>query len=376
LKRERCIALVGDATNPKTFGGIPFYLIQAGRDNNLPYVGLPLKPPQNLQIERALWNVAQLVTTGKRGGYQYSEIAMERLWAQLGSLSDSAQILSLFQMLPNSIWRRKNIRRWFYIDATLSQLFQHYGVADNYSRAIASNAIKRERAGYERADGLICHSAWVADSLIQEYKIEPKKIHVVVPGANINEGLFRSWSPPRRQENGRLNLVFVGRAWRRKGLDRLLAAMARDDLDGRVTLRVIGCDEHDVDERFRGVKGVEWHGLIDKSKDEKAFLDLIASADIGCLISRAECGGFSLREFAAVGLGLIAPDVGGSPEHCPADSAVLVKPSDSPDDIANILLRLVENPDEVEALRAASTAAAQTLLWSYSIAKLEAIIAD
>jgi glycosyltransferase involved in cell wall biosynthesis len=375
MKRPRYVALVGDATNPATFGGFPYHLVKSGQSLGLITGGLPLGDTARLKRDRVIWNAVQLLTTGKHSGHQYTERAMRALWAPVSEQISGADLINIFQLYPETIWERPDVRKWFYIDATIKQLFTEYRIAERLPRSFVTDIISRERAGYLRAEGIVCHSGWAAQSVMRDYGASPAKVHVVVPGANIDEEAFSRWRPKKRGAADGLALVFVGREWRRKGLYRLLAAMRIAAMTNpAIRLRVIGCQESDLPAEYRGVDRVDWVGRIDKQADLPAFLDSIAQADIGCLLSSAECGGISLREFGALGLGMLAPDVGGSPEHCPAGAAILVKPAAEPAEIARLLLDLAANPDRVAALKRAAKKQAADMLWSASLRKIDKIL--
>jgi glycosyltransferase involved in cell wall biosynthesis len=375
MKRPRYVAFVGDATDPATFSGFPYHLVKSGQSLGVITGGLPLGHTVRFKSARVIWNAVQLLTTGKYGGHQYTEGAMRALWAPVSEQISGSDLINIFQLYPEALWGRPDVRKWFYIDATLDQLFVDYGTAKNYPRSFVADIISRERAGYLRAEAVVCHSHWAAQSVVRDYGVSPAKVHVVLPGANIDEEAFSRWRPKKRGAADGLALVFVGREWRRKGLDRLLAAMQiAAKTNPAIRLKVVGCQESDLPAEYRGVNRVDWVGRIDKQVDLPAFLDSIAQADIGCLLSRAECGGISLREFGALGLGMLAPDVGGSPEHCPAGAAILVKPAAEPAEIARLLLDLASNPKRVASLKRAAKKQSADMLWSASLRKLDKIL--
>src|SRR5207248_1430848 len=94
-----------------------------------------------------------------------------------------------------------------------------------------------------------------------------------------------------------LRLVFVGKEWHRKGLDRLLRALRLARRSGaNIMLRVIGCRRELLPQDLRDTDGVEWFGFIDKRTEAGRFLRAVSYCDIGCLLSRAEAAGIAVRE--------------------------------------------------------------------------------
>jgi len=52
----------------------------------------------------------------------------------------------VFQLYPPSVAADETIEKWFYIDLTLTQLFDYYELRASVGRAIAADAMARERA--------------------------------------------------------------------------------------------------------------------------------------------------------------------------------------------------------------------------------------
>ena len=89
--------------------------------------------------------------------------------------------------------RRPALARWFYIDQTLEQLFEYYGLAKIVPEWVRRDAIAREQVQYAAAEGVICHSAWTAESVRNAYAIDDSKIHVVSCGANLDLAALGIW---------------------------------------------------------------------------------------------------------------------------------------------------------------------------------------
>ena len=178
----------------------------------------------------------------------------------------------------------------------------------------------------------------------------------------------------RRAGEG-MRLVFVGADWRRKGLDRLLRALAIATHRGaRISLRVLGCARESLPAALRDVPGVEWAGFVDKRRAGDLFLSLVADADMGCLLSRAEAGGIAYREYHALGLGVIGTAVGGSPEHMIPEGAVMLAADASDDAVADVLVTLARDPERREALRRASWERRHSALYDETARRIGAVM--
>lgn len=365
------LAAVGDANDPRTWSGIPYHFLLAAREAGLVDEGLPLTyEGPGWRARRLAWNALRPMTLDRPGGFQYSPTFLERLWAPARGRLEGAAVINTFQLDPPSVVADARVERWWFIDQTLTQLLRDYGDGARIGRRIQRDALRREREGYHSARGIIAHSSWAARSLLEDYDVPKERVHVVVPGANVDPGAYHAWDAAPRAP-GPLRLVFVGKEWERKGLDRLLRALAEARARGAsATLRVIGCPREALPPELRRVEGVEWTGFIDKRRDPARFLRLVSDSDVGCLLSRAEAGGMSLREFHALGLPTLATTAGGAPEHAIADASVPVPIDATTPEIADRIVELAESEERLDRLRARAWARRHEATWAASVDKI------
>ena len=373
------LAMIGDATDPNTFGGIPWHLMRAGQAAGVIDTGLPLVARGRIwSLRRALWTLGRLLRHGERGGYQYGEAFQTRLWAQ-ADIAPEDRLLNLFQLYPQALFDRHPGQKWFYVDQTLTQLFDTYGVGAQIGPRIAADALARERAQYHAAAGVIAQSDWAARDIRMTYGVPADQVHMVLPGANIDPQALAAWEathvPPVTAPGDPLKLVFVGKEWQRKGLDRLIGAAVIARAQGaRVEITTIGIDRATVPQALADAPGVTWAGFIDKRRDLARFLDLVTASDIGCLLSRAEAGGISLREFVRLGLPTLAPLVGGSPEYVLPEASDLIAPQATDADIAAILIARAAEVEARTIRRRAAWAARETASWDHTVRALAKVL--
>ena len=292
------------------------------------------------------------------------------------------RVLYCHQLLPPSLLEECAPRTWFYVDMTLRQVFgsryENRSLGD-----VATRAVELERVGYHAAPAVITRSHWAAASVIADYGVDAAKVHVVLPGANLDHAMYESWASVevhrRRLQNGTgqspVRFVYVGYDWRRKGLDRLLRAHALARARGSTAVvRVIGCDRRSLPAELRDVAGVEWCGTIDKRNDAATFVRLVAESDVGCLLSHEEAAGISLREFGALGLAVLATTAGGAAENARGETAVLVDPTESDEVLSDYLIRLAADRAWRESLRAASWERREECSWAAAVERLSTII--
>lgn len=366
------VAAVGDSNSPVTWSGIPFHLLQAGRRLGLVDAGMALKVGGGIwSARRAFWNATQVLRGSRLGGYQYSPQFLEALWRPFRQEAKGDIVINCFQLFPPSVVQDKSVEKWFFIDQTLQQLFDYYELRATIGRKIAQTAVEMEAQGYAHCSGVIAHSAWAARSVVEDYGVEPSRVFVAVPGANLDAEAYSAWEQSVVAKSGSreiadvpLKLVFVGKHPVRKGLDRLLRAVQIARSRGsNCELSVIGCRQSDLPSSLRNVLGVTWLGFIDKRRDAQRFLRVVADHDVGCLLSRAEAGGIGLREYHALGLAALAPDTGGSPEHALAGASLLVKPEEDDNAIADRIGELDGNRALLARMKALAWSRRREFLW-------------
>ncbi|HXW21569.1 MAG TPA: hypothetical protein VEK14_01530 [Rhodomicrobium sp.] len=115
----------------------------------------------------AFFGTRQFLGSGRLGGYQYSRSFLDRLWHGACPPQDNVSLLNFFQLYPDEIMNRPRMNRWFYIDQTLDQLFNYYGIASLVPKAARKDAMAREKDQYEASNGVICHTRWAAASVVE-----------------------------------------------------------------------------------------------------------------------------------------------------------------------------------------------------------------
>lgn len=384
--RRRFLAAVGDSNNPVTWSGTPFHFLQAARIAGLLDEGLALSTEGLVwKSRRALWNLSSILGGDRRGGYQYSASFLERLWRPVRNSVRDSVVVNCFQLFAPSIVQDQSIEKWFFIDQTLRQLFDYYEQRPLIGRRIALDAIAREREGYHAARGIIVHSRWAARSVVNDYGVAPERIHTVVPGANIDSTEYAGWEKEEAQrhalninnEREPLRLAFVGKYWHRKGLDRLLGALALARRAGsKATLRVIGCRRAILPDHLRNIEGVEWRGFLNKRDGAGTFLRALSECDIGCLLSRAEAGGIAFREYHALGLPVIGTDTGGAPDHMLPGASIIVSTQATDEEISRIILELEGDGARLQSLQESARRQRHLALWDETVRRIKSIWAD
>jgi glycosyltransferase involved in cell wall biosynthesis len=314
---NRHLLCCGDTTTLSTWSNIPYFLLQAGLIHGLFHGGLSLHPRQ-LRRQGFLWNLKQLITTAKAGGFQYSRTFTRALMAQARLASDQPLVLlSHFPLLPCHPWPSA-WRVDYYIDATTRQVFADYGGGDRLAPAYRHQVLERERQAYRQAGVLICMAQWAADSVVNDYGINAARVHVVPGGANLDEGHLAQLPPaplpPPPSAQLPLRLGFLGKEWQRKGGPFLLhLAEALEQLGIPAVIRAIGPDPAQLPSH----PALQPLGFIHKQSDTARFVAELRSWHFGTLFSEAEAFGISNRECLRLGVPVLAHAVGGIPSTLP-----------------------------------------------------------
>ena len=369
-------AFTGDANDVSTFSGTIYHALSAAKELELPVRGLKLDvTAPGCRRRRILWNVVQLLTKGRRGGYQYSNDFLERLWAQDPPESGET-LVNFFQLYPRSVIEGHNGPKLFYIDQTLRQLFETYSEAKLLPEQFKAELIARETEQYQCATGVIAQSGWAATDVIESYGVKASRVSSVICGPNLSTATLARWDqealPPSQKAYGSaLRLVFVGKDFERKGLRRLTEALSIARASGaNAELVVIGPEKSSLPEEIAFADGLQFEGFVDKRNEEFRFVNLVSSCDLGCLLSHAEAGGMSLLEFRRLGLPTIAPHVGGAPEYVVPEASKLFQPDAPVDQIADTIVELSSDPEMLHKMKMAAWSARLSATWQAAVTEI------
>lgn len=367
------LAAAGDPRDPWIQSGRPFYLLDAGVKKTLLDGALStVTNDRPYRMRRAAWTLQQLIRGGRPGGFAVSESGVNTMWRKV-DLAGECRIINCFQLYPPRVVRDPRVTRWYFLDQTLTQLFEgyNYRVPDN----TMERARELEQYGYSTAEGIIASSQWARRSIVEVYGVPAERVHVVLIGANLDASALEEWAdeqgPQSVSSDRPLRLVFVGREWKRKGLDRLLHGVSGARRAGcTVELGVIGLNARDVPRDLRRIEGVTWHGPLDKRRNQRRFMDLVGSHDVGCLLSRREAAGLGLHEYQALGLAVLGTTAGGAPEQVPPSAGVLLPPMASPEAITETILMLDSDRDRLSRMKAYSWEHHDEVLWASRIDRI------
>ena len=197
--------------------------------------------------------------------------------------------------------------------------------------------LRREATLLRAASRLFPMSSWAATSLHEDYDVAAERITIMPPGVDVPETL-----PRRLPRANKLQIIFIGNDFRRKGGDRLCDWVG-DPLAGLAELHVVSSDPDAAGDR----PGVTFHGRI---PNERLLAEILPGMDVLCLPTRSDMSPQVLAEAAAAGLPAITSAIAGIPDLVVnGKTGLLANPSDDASFI-NALRRLAEDRSLVQAL--------------------------
>lgn len=155
---------------------------------------------------------------------------------------------------------------------------------------------------YHQAFHLLPLSNLVKQSLMEDYGIPENRITVVPPPIDL-----RSWICPERtpasQANRPVNVLFVGTEFSRKGGDLLVEVATSEEFKD--------VHFHFVTRNYEGPESENIHVYADLQSNTEPLLNLYRTADIFIQPTRADTHSVAALEAMAMGLPVLATNVGG-----------------------------------------------------------------
>jgi glycosyltransferase involved in cell wall biosynthesis len=231
-----------------------------------------------------------------------------------------------------------------------------------------------ERRALARADLVLYPSTWPVRSAVEEYGVDPARIHVVPFGASLDEVPSRETALAPKPASP-VDLLWIGGEWERKGgaiAVRTAELLRAAGLDARLT--VVGCIPPGVE----AIESLRIVPRIDKRSPEgrALFQRLMLDAHFLLLPSRAECYGIVFCEASAHGTPAISTATGGiaGAVHAGIDG-YLFPPDAAAEDYAITIRTLLADPERYRALcRSSRELFESTLNWDRWAATVLALV--
>lgn len=229
----------------------------------------------------------------------------------------------------------------------------------------------------KRSNALIAESPASKRYMIQEYGVEPTKVHVI-PGG-VDTAVFRPQDRLQARQALALTaeaplLLFVGRLQPLKGIDTFLrAAQIVRRQHPNLQVLIIGGgvdtqDEHEAQELRRlqaeaARLGLHQHVHFIKAQPQKLLAQYYAAADVFVMPSHYESFGMVVLEAMACGTPVVASRVGGLTSTVVSGYTGSLVPGGDWQAFAEAILRLLHAPEVREACGQAGLRRAQAFTW-------------
>lgn len=252
-------------------------------------------------------------------------------------------------------------RLYLYCDANvlIAERGRPWSQDSEMSADVLREVVERERGVYRQATRIFTMSEMARRSFIEDFGIDAARVSTVYAGSNLrtmptdDEVTAPREGPPR--------IVFVGKAFRRKGGDDVLAAfrLVRAQIpDAQLVIAGGGYDGP-------GGDGVEVRGFVDPNGTGPGTLrDLYQGADVFCMPSRYEPFGIVFVEAMLHALPCVGARAWAMPELID-DGATgwLVDPGNVPD-LARVLTAALRDRPRLRAMgMAGRRKALETFAW-------------
>lgn len=205
-------------------------------------------------------------------------------------------------------------RTIYFTDATFNIMVGYYW--KNLSSIAVSQGNKCEAAGIQNSFINIRSSQWAIDSVINDYHGNASKTYVLEFGANIDDKYIK---PIKPYQSGRLNILFSGIDWERKGANiaiNTLIELNQMGIDAHLNL--VGIPPENIPHEYQNIPNVNYIGFLNKNKPDEYFkyTSIISNSHILLLPTKAECSAIVYCEAAGYGIPIFTYDTGGISNYC------------------------------------------------------------
>lgn len=218
-----------------------------------------------------------------------------------------------------------------------------------------------EQAAFRNASKLLFSSRWAARSAIDDYGADPRKVHAIFWGANLDH------IPPResalgKKLSGQCRLLFMGVNWQRKGGDIAYETLLKlHEMGIEAELTVCGTTPPPgiAQKRLKVIP------FLDKNDERQAreIEKLYAMSDFLILPTRADCVPNVIGEANAFGVPVIITDTGGVADAVRDGENGYVLPFEARGEVyARVIAEFYWNEERYRQLARSSRATFETYL--------------
>lgn len=370
---NRSIAAFGNVTDINTWSNIPWYFFKAGQKAGIFTIPWNVQP-NDKPYRKWIWNINQFLNFRGIGGYQYSLACIDYIEKNLPKEYLCSEVISFNQWFPKSTTvLQDGGKTWRYIDATLKQLFDNPTYNMKLSRKKSHDIFHLERENYRLSEGVVAMSRWAAESVIHDYDIPSEKVHVILPGANMDlpAGYRFGDFPDKKVNNRPFRFAFIGKDWKRKGLSVLVnISKALVERQLRIEIVIIG----KAPGNLSNFPFVNYRGFIDKRSEIDTFIEVLQSCDMGCLFSESEALGISILEFLRLGIPVAGFATQGISDTIPPDAGLRFNRKTDLEEIINVIEKYIRNLERQRTSRENAVKWSPLVSWERCIGEWKELL--
>ena len=271
------------------------------------------------------------------------------------------------------LYLKKKIPYIYLADASYHLMENYYWF--NLSPYFAKRAEEEEELATQQAWINIRSSQWAADGALKYCNASKESLYILEFGANIED---KDIIPTRPYNKGRLNIIFSGTEWHRKGGDiaiettRILRENGYDAI-----IHIIGIKE--LPTKYVGINYIKNIGFLDKNnkKDYQKYIELWKSVHLLILPTRAECSAIVFSEAAAFGVPVFTYNTGGTGNYViDGQNGYKMELSQGPQDFANKIESCIAKGELAQLSTGARDLYNEVLSWNIWSIKFRAIIEE
>jgi len=354
-----------DPDNPQSWSGIPWHLAEALREIEgvelvaLGPLGVPRRYPEavrkawyRLRGQRYIW---------------WREPRIIRIWSERMAAKLAAVDVDAVMVLGSVASRclPTGVRHVVFTDSTWDSNVDYYPTMTDVCARSRRFSEEVDRAAFTKADHVVITSDWAKQSLVDHYGMRPDQVTVAPIGANTVCDLDAEALAARAaaRTDGPMRLFWIGVEWERKGGAVAVAAAAELHRRGvPVELHMAG-----VSPDIEPQPWLHLHGFLNFTTDRARAEEIYLSSYMLMLPTTAEDAGIVFAEAASFAVPSIAPGTGGVPTMVEdAVNGILLREGASPEEYADALESLWNDPARYEALAASSRARFEReLTWAH-----------
>ena len=227
-------------------------------------------------------------------------------------------------------------------DATFNLVKNDYPIFSTLSKKTLKDQESLEKQSIAKASLCVYPSHWAADSAINDYRADKRKVKTIQFGANLDLTPERELVTNKRIEN-KIKMLFLAKEWGRKGGQTAFETLlALENMGIEAELTILGVTPPD-DIKHKNLKVIPYlNKNIQNERD--IFNEILLNSHLLILPTKAECFGLVFCEANAYGMPIFTRDVGGIPSIVKNGfNGFLLKKDDNGTEFAKSILNATNN---------------------------------